>query len=148
MPKKASRRRMSTIPMTAANLPIKAARTATRGATNLYKKSIRTMGNTANVFMKPTTKFMSSTARKVPVIGGVLHSAARAPRRITRAAVAAGLSVPRVAKGAAGTSMKVMHAMLDPVLSPALVVMGLSPSGRPGRSITVKKSPKKTSKRK
>lgn len=44
MPKKASRRRMSTIPMTAANLPIKAARTATRGATNLYKKKYQDDG--------------------------------------------------------------------------------------------------------
>jgi len=119
-----------------------------RGATRVYSTGVKTVGKTANAFMKPVTKGVKKIVRKAPLIGRPAALAVSVPRRVTRAAVAAGLALPRAAGTIAGTGFKVVkHAMLDPVLAMGvgspLVALGLSPSGRPKR-ITGKKSAKKS----
>lgn len=105
--------------------------------TRAYRTGVKTVGNTANAFMKPVTRKMS-IVRKAPLIGRPAALAVKVPRKITKAAVAAGLAVPTVAERIATTGRNVIsHVILDPLFAMGagspLVVLGLSPSGKPKR---------------
>jgi len=136
-------------------MPVKAARNVARGATRVYTTGLKTIGKTTNALMKPVTRSMTKIAKKAPVVGGrkgLLPKMVSIPRRVTGAAVAAGLAVPRAAGRIAGTGVEVIRrAMFDPLIAMGggapLVVLGLSPSGKPKR-ITGKKSAKKSRARK
>lgn len=134
---------------------MKVTRKAVKGARKAYNTGVKTVGQTMNGVMKPLTRSMTRVARKAPVVGGrkgLLPAVVGVPRRVTRAAIAAGLAVPTVAGRVGGTGVKVVrHTVLDPLhalgASSPLVVLGLSPSGKPKR-MTRKKPAKKSRARK
>ena len=122
-----------------------------RGATRVYSTGVKTVGNTANAFMKPVTKGVKKIVRKTPLVGRPAALAVSVPRKMTKAAVAAGLAIPKAAGRVAATGRNVFsRVMLDPLLamgaSSPIVVLGLSASGKPKR-ITAKKKPAKKSRK-
>lgn len=122
-----------------------------RKISSAYKTGITTTGNTVNFFMKPVTRNMTKLVRKTPLVGRPAALAVKVPRKITKAAVASGLAIPRAAGRIAATGRNVFsHVMLDPLLAMGegspLIILGLSPSGKRKR-ITAKKSAKKPAKK-
>lgn len=123
-----------------------------RGATRAYSTGVKTVGKTTNAFMKPATMKMKKIVRKAPLVGRPASLAVSVPRKITRAAVAAGLAIPKAAGRVASTGRNVFsRVMLDPLLAMGagqpLVVLGLSSNGtvkKPKR--IAKKSAKKSRK--
>tara|TARA_B110000027_G_C16066491_1_gene276997 strand:+ start:297 stop:701 length:405 start_codon:yes stop_codon:yes gene_type:complete len=126
-------------------------RKISRGATRAYTTGVKTIGKTTNAFMKPVTRKMTKIVRKTPLVGRPAALAVSVPRKITKAAIAAGLAIPKAAGRIATTGRNVFsRVMLDPLLAMGagspLVVLGLSPSGKLKR-ITAKKSAKKPAKK-
>lgn len=119
-------------------------RELSRGARRAYTKGVKKVGNTVNAFiMKPVTRKMTGIAKKTRV-GRYAAPAFSVPRKLTKAAVATGLAIPRAVGRVATTGRDVLsHVMLDPLLAMGagspLVILGLSPSGEPKSRKPVKK---------